>query len=369
MHIGLISIADLSDYSPEWVTYNIGRYLDSDHRVTVVGAQRASDRIRDSFDCVSYYDRLGENDVRRKILLLPLTLLTVVRFVRDQRPDVLASVGNLSVHGFVCALVALVTDTTSVVRVTNDLYDFYDHYDAPGRRAAAFVENNVLGHLAVRLADRVIVLGEQMAEELEMHGVDPESISVVPQPLEHHAETPEEGPIDIRERHDIPDEVDLALFVGSFSPHKGPELLVETVRYVVERTEDVHFLLVGAYGQYESWVRSELASTPQVHLEDWVPHEHLHYYYDQSDMLLFTSVSEGLPNTVLEALYHDLPVVASDSCGEATSFISNTGATPTELGNIVLEGKNQIELDDFPDSVESSTNRELYTELFDEVER
>jgi glycosyltransferase involved in cell wall biosynthesis len=62
-----------------------------------------------------------------------------------------------------------------------------------------------------------------------------------------------------------------------------------------------------------------------------VPHKNMGAIYQQADCLLNTSISEGQPSSILEAMAHSLPVIASDNQGnrsiishQETGFIYKT---------------------------------------------
>jgi glycosyltransferase involved in cell wall biosynthesis len=107
-----------------------------------------------------------------------------------------------------------------------------------------------------------------------------------------------------------------------------------------------------------------LASNPTVHFTGWVPHEDLPAYYNLADVLLHPSNSEGLPNVILEALAHGLPVVATDSGGEVPVHVSNIGRNVRDLGEMVL-AIDTLEQDSLHPDVRPDRNRTLYLRLFE----
>ena len=54
-----------------------------------------------------------------------------------------------------------------------------------------------------------------------------------------------------------------------------------------------------------------------------IPHEEVQKLMQSSDIFLFTSVAEGTPHVVLEAIANGLPVVCHDTCGQGDT-INNT---------------------------------------------
>lgn len=361
--IGIVTIPDVTNYSPERINRSIGRILQRDYNIDFVGTECASDTIRRHFDIYTYYTRTRSNDLLRKLLTVPLTLLTVLRYVLNRDPDVLVSFGNLSVNGLACAVVSTVTSATSVVRITSDLYEIWRYQATWFGKLSMFVRNNVLGHLAIRLADHVITLGPRMRAKLTDRGVPADKIHIVSQPPQVET-TNRDIEIDVRTEYGIPDDADIVLFVGYFKQSKGPKRLVRTIKYVLERDDDVHFLVVGSGGSYEDYVRSALAEYDAVHMAGWVDHANLYDYYQQADILLQTSNTDGLPNVVLESLYYGVPVVATDSGGEIIEYVTNIGDDYEKLGQLIVDRNERVVFDGLPEMATLKGNERQYQAVF-----
>ncbi|MCR5257032.1 MAG: glycosyltransferase family 4 protein [Desulfovibrio sp.] len=115
------------------------------------------------------------------------------------------------------------------------------------------------------------------------------------------------------------------LAVGRFCRTKGfPYLLTAIARLRRERFP-VRLTLVGD----GVWKRRILHQIKRLRLEDavdlpgFVPHDGIAEYMQSHDMLVMPSVvhsngdRDGIPNVIMEALSHAMPVAASDVCGIA----------------------------------------------------
>jgi len=225
-----------------------------------------------------------------------------------------------------------------------------------------FIQNNILGRIAVHLADRVITLGPVMKGKLEAKGVRREKIEVIPQPLLFE-DSDEETQSSVRDDLDIDSDTRLVLFVGYFSRVKGPTRLIKTIKYVRERDSETEFVVVGDGGPEEQRIRSELADDPGVTLIGWVDHKGLPAYYDAADILVHPSNSDGLPNVILEAQHHNVPIVATDSGGEVPVHVSNIGRDYQDLGERILDSDTLVSDQLHPD-VQPGRNQRLYREFF-----
>jgi glycosyltransferase involved in cell wall biosynthesis len=359
--ICLITIPELTGYSPERLHYAIGAILDEYSDVTLVGPQRTSDRIEKRFELYTPVKRLLPSPIQM-IFMIPLSVLLVLQCVRKYDPDVIAAIGNIYANGFACAVVGRFTATQSVVRVTSDLFAIYRYQETAVDRLKMFIQNNVLGRIAVHLADRVITLGPVMKGKLETKGVAGEKVEVVPQPLLFEDRDKPKKKV-VRDALDVDPGVRVVLFVGYFSRVKGPNRLLRTINYVRERDSETVFILVGDGGSEEQRLHSELEDCSGVIFTGWVDHEELPAYYDAADVLLHPSNSDGLPNVVLEAQHHDVPVVATDSGGEVPVHVSNIGRSYEDLGEMILNSETLV-LDQLHPDVQPRRNRQLYKDVF-----
>ena len=113
------------------------------------------------------------------------------------------------------------------------------------------------------------------------------------------------------------------LAVGRFARTKGfPELLTAMARLQREGVA-VRLTLVGdgLWRRKLSALRKRLHLTEVVDMPGFVPHDQLRGFMQNHDVLVVPSVvhengdRDGIPNVIMEALSHCMPVVATDVCG------------------------------------------------------
>jgi glycosyltransferase involved in cell wall biosynthesis len=140
-----------------------------------------------------------------------------------------------------------------------------------------------------------------------------------------------------RQELGLPSGVPLLTFTGKIVPRKNLEDLFALARVEPE----YHLLLVGAtsepyYGdRYYRRLCAEFPDVlPRVHSVGEVSMELIPKYLEATDVFVFPSRLEGMPNSVLEAMGAGLPVVASDLPAHRQVLTPETGIlyrTPEEL--------------------------------------
>jgi len=134
----------------------------------------------------------------------------------------------------------------------------------------------------------------------------------------------------------LPENTQFVLFAGRLHPQKDPLLLVQSIAALDD--PNVHLLIAGA-GELTEDVRQEinrLNLSERVTMLGPVKPEKLAELHRVSSICILTSVYEGLPVVVLEALSSGTPVVTTD-CGETPNLLSaNSGRvcaerTPQEI--------------------------------------
>ena len=154
----------------------------------------------------------------------------------------------------------------------------------------------------------------------------------------------------LRKEHELTSET-VFLNVGRYTKPKSQHTLVEAMRTVVDHDENV-FLFVVGWGPRAEELRSLAASygvEDHVCITGKVPE--VEPYYRIADVFVMSSIREGLPIALTEAMASELPIVATDIPGvreivrEGTTGLLVEPESPTELGNVMVEIISARELD------------------------
>ncbi len=174
----------------------------------------------------------------------------------------------------------------------------------------------------LRLVDAYVAISEDLKAEFAQKGLAPARIWHIP----NGVDTARFTPVDQAARQtaaaalDLPAECPIALFVGVFDERKRIAWLLR--EWVARRAfgTDVHLVAVGPTSRdtYGAALKQELHALAREHpqlitVRDFSPD--IARYYQAATLLLFPSLREGLPNTVLEAMACGLPCVAARAPG------------------------------------------------------
>lgn len=134
----------------------------------------------------------------------------------------------------------------------------------------------------------------------------------------------EERQKNLARKLNLPDRTRFLLFAGRLHPQKDPLLLIDALANLVKRESlEVHLLIAGD-GELSEKLRSAINNygiETKVTMLGALGQKQLADLHRISSAFVLTSVFEGLPLTVLEALACGTPVV-STNCGETPKFLS-----------------------------------------------
>ncbi len=108
------------------------------------------------------------------------------------------------------------------------------------------------------------------------------------------------------------------LFIGRLIPRKGFQRVVQALPIVREAAAvpfEVEVVGTGAARGELDQLSEELGVSDLIHYAGMVPYDQLEEAYQYADIFVLTSLSEGMPSVILEAMGAGLPVVASNVGG------------------------------------------------------
>jgi glycosyltransferase involved in cell wall biosynthesis len=241
------------------------------------------------------------------------TVAKLVPILRRQRPHIVET--HTAKAGFVGRLAARLAGVPVVLHVYHG-HVFYGYFGRAQTRAYIAIER-----LLARLSDRIVTISAAQQRDIAhvYRITSPDKVVVVPLgfDLAGFSAAKRTAMGRFRAAYGLAADVPLVGFVGRLTAVKDPALFVKAAGRVLERVPDVHFVVVGD-GELRPDVEQQVAASglaERVQLVGW--QRDMPAVYAALDLLVLTSLNEGTPVTVIEALAAGVPVVATNVGGVA----------------------------------------------------
>jgi glycosyltransferase involved in cell wall biosynthesis len=164
-------------------------------------------------------------------------------------------------------------------------------------------------------ADAVVTIGHHLAREVTGLGVPSERVFGVHRPVNAGRFTPGSKKV-ARHKLRLPDD-QMLLWVGRFVKVKGLDVLIDAFAQLHSARPGVRLCLVGE-GPEAARIKARVAAlglAEAVVFAGPVPHGDLVDWFRAADLTVLPSLSEGVPNVLLESIACGVPFVASQVGG------------------------------------------------------
>lgn len=108
------------------------------------------------------------------------------------------------------------------------------------------------------------------------------------------------------------------LFIGRLIPRKGFQFVIQALpklRTLAKRPFEIEVVGTGAHRHELDELAEKLQVSEMIKYVGLVPYDKLEKSYQYADVFVLTSLSEGMPSVILEAMGCGLPIIASDVGG------------------------------------------------------
>ena len=149
-------------------------------------------------------------------------------------------------------------------------------------------------------ADAVIVLSEEWRQWLVSRSFAPKRLVVM-----HNAVSVPTQPCSLSSHQDV-------LFLGRLDANKSPDVLLRASRDMLEQHSDTK-LVFGGDGypeRYEALAR-ELGIADRCEFVGWITGDDKERLFERAGVYCLPSKNEGMPMSVLEAMAHGVPTIAT----------------------------------------------------------
>jgi len=239
------------------------------------------------------------------------TTLKLARILRRQRPHIVET--HTAKAGAVGRLAARLAGVPILIHVFHG-HVFHSYFGPAKTELFINIERGL-----ARLTDRIITISPaQRRDVVDVYRIaPPERVLTIPLGLDL-------GPFEaarqscqgqFRSSLGISPDMPLVGFVGRLTAVKNPSEFIEVAGRVVRESPQVRFVFVGD-GELRPALEKQVGAlglAQTVIFSGW--QENMPAVYSDLDLLVLTSLNEGTPVTVIEALATGVPVVASEVGG------------------------------------------------------
>ena len=255
-------------------------------------------------------------------------ILAGVRLVRREGISIVTNIAGSISFGFDAAVIGKMTGARVVVRVSgNEVAS--RRFSGAHRGVSGIIRHaaDVVGQrFAVALADAVVVMSPLEQQRIQTLTRTPGKVFCCPRGIEMRK------PSSTMRRHENQAH-QVVLFVGRNSLEKGPDIVMGAAERLRPRS-DIHFRIVGAY------FAGDRRKEGNLEFLGYVDPREMNVVYDNADLLVMPSRTEGLPQVLLEALAAGLPVIGSpavrDALPSSEHGVVASDATPDALAEKVI---------------------------------
>lgn len=210
-----------------------------------------------------------------------------------------------------------------------------------------------------KLADHIIVNSNWSRQLLQQAGVSSSKIEIVPlvyQPPSAAAQFNRSYPEKFS--RDRPLKV---LFLGLVTLRKGIGRLLEAIEHLAGMPIELQIV-----GPLHIEVPEALKIHPQIRWIGPVPRSQVAQYYQQADVFIFPTISDGFGLTQLEAQAWKLPIIGSSHCGQVVKHQQNGLLLPEISAEAIAQAI--IYCCQHPEAIAAHSNRAMSASQFQLVD-
>jgi glycosyltransferase involved in cell wall biosynthesis len=212
----------------------------------------------------------------------------------------------------------------------------------------ARVYTRTAGKRILNAYDRLVLLSNRLVSDAVTLGVPHEKIHVIPIGVDVARFRPGVDGSDLRSSLGIRDDELVILFVGRLALVKRVDMLIDLSRLLLREQVKFRMVIVGD-GEYGEYYRQMAQGVENVMFLGSIPSTDMPRYYALADLVILPSLSEGLPNVLLEASASAKPVIATDVGGISDIVLHGTSGYLVDAGDLRSLYTHTMQLLDAPD--------------------
>lgn len=259
-----------------------------------------------------YYPELG-----REISLLSdlKVCLSLIRLFIKEKPDIVHT--HTAKAGFVGRVAAILTGVPQIYHTFHG--HVFNGYFSPLKTKLYILIERFLALFTTR----IVVISELQRQDLIGYGIAKErKFKVIPLGFDFGRILPPDSTNKLRYDLGLPTDIPVVAIIGRIVPIKNHSLFIQVAELVAKQVTDIHFLIIGdgeLRDTCEKQVR-DLGLESRVSFTGFLTD--LQLVYGCVDVVVLTSINEGTPVSLLEAMACQ-KLVLSTRVGGVGDFVTN----------------------------------------------
>lgn len=270
-----------------------------------------------SIDSTSYIEDYGNIKIYRykkafTIGLAPISLELIYKplLYRDDADIIHTHLGNLPAP----LTAVFYAKMKKIPLIVTHHGDWIGGFGSFMRRFGVFIYNNFLCNYILSSADSIIALSEGHINDSLFLGKYLSKISVISNGVSISKFELSYTTNESRKLLNLPIEKNIILFVGSLTFRKGPHVLLNAMKKVLQKWPESYLIFVGDGNLITELysMSKDLKIDSNVRFTGFVNEIDKILYYKAADMFVLPSFLEAFPLTLMEASASGLPLIGSD---------------------------------------------------------
>ncbi|MHA1337897.1 MAG: glycosyltransferase family 4 protein, partial [Promethearchaeota archaeon] len=206
---------------------------------------------------------------------------------------------------------------------------------------------NILARISCKINTKILTVSKAMKINIMKLNVPSNKIRTIYNGVDYNLFKPKNKKI-----FNNLDRIELT-HIGRYSPEKRQDLIIEVIKELKDRNYNVHLSLIGfshimfrATGfRVETKIEKQIINLikkynleSNVSLLGYIDHNKIPEYLENTHIYIHPSLSEGLPNSVLEAMAMEIPIVMTN--------VGGMRELKVDQGTILIEPNNKQQLID-----------------------
>jgi glycosyltransferase involved in cell wall biosynthesis len=191
-----------------------------------------------------------------------------------------------------------------------------------------------LDRMSLRYYEKVICVSPDLYHTCRRIGVSSSRCSLLENGIDADAFCRSKTVAEAKKALSLPSDRKVVGAAGRLSPEKGFDLLVRGVDRLLANGQDLQLLIFGEGPERASLssLITSLGRTDRIQLMGY--QSNLRPYYEAMDVFVLSSLREGLPNVILEAMAMEVPVIATRVAGIPRLVRDGENGNVVEPGSI-----------------------------------